>query len=65
MCIYDICKDGLGFYCFQRKETTISKENTSKRATTKKSTTNLSIQWDGIVLHMIYKNLYCYYGSYH
>ncbi len=52
MCIYGICKDSLGFYCFQRKETTISKENISnnKHATTKESTTNLSIQCDGMVL---------------
>ncbi len=66
MCIYGLCKDDFGFYCFQRKETTISKKNTSnnKHATTKESTTNLSIQWDGIVLYMFYKNMCCYYGTY-
>ncbi len=36
MCIYGIFRDDLGFYCFQRKDTTRSKENTSnsKHATT-------------------------------
>jgi hypothetical protein len=29
MCIYGIFRNDLGFYCFQRKETTISKEDTS------------------------------------
>jgi hypothetical protein len=39
MCIYGIFKDDLGFYCFQRREITRSKENTSnsKHATTKES----------------------------
>jgi hypothetical protein len=52
MCIYGIFKDDIGFYCFQIREATISKKNTSnsKHATTLKSTTNSSIQWDGIVL---------------
>jgi hypothetical protein len=36
-----------------------------KHVTTKESTTNLSIQWDGIILQMFYKNLCCYYGTYH
>jgi hypothetical protein len=27
MCIYGIFKDDLGFYCFQRRETTRSKED--------------------------------------
>jgi hypothetical protein len=22
-------------------------------------------KWDGIILHMFYKKLYCYYGTYH
>ncbi len=37
MCIYGIFKDDLGFYCFQRRETTKSKEDTSnnKHATPK------------------------------
>jgi hypothetical protein len=29
MCIYGIFKNDLGFYCFQRKETTKSKEDTN------------------------------------
>jgi hypothetical protein len=29
MCIYGVFKDDLRFYCFQRRETTRSKENTS------------------------------------
>ncbi len=35
MCIYGTFRDDLGFYYFQKKETTISKENTgnSKHAT--------------------------------
>jgi hypothetical protein len=52
MCIYGIFKDDLGFYYFQKKEITISIENTSnsKHATSKNSTTNSSIQWYGMVL---------------
>jgi hypothetical protein len=52
MCIYDIFKDDIRFYCFQRREITKSKENTNniKHATTLKSTTNSSIQWDGTIL---------------
>jgi hypothetical protein len=52
MCIYGIFKDDIGFYCFQRREITRSKENISikKHATTLKSTTNSSIQWDDIIL---------------
>jgi len=67
MCIYGIYRDDIRFYCFQRRETTISKKNTSnsKHATTKESTIDLNIQCDGIVLKMFYKNLYCYYGTYH
>jgi hypothetical protein len=40
------------FYCFQIREITISKENTSnnKHATTYESLANSSIQWDGRVL---------------
>jgi hypothetical protein len=36
MCIYGIFKDDLRFYCFQRRETMRSKEDTSnsKHATT-------------------------------
>jgi hypothetical protein len=46
MCIYDIFKDDLGFYYFQKKETTKSKENISdnKHATTLKSPINSNIQ---------------------
>jgi hypothetical protein len=45
-------RDDLGFYCFQKRETTRSKEDTSnsKHATTLESTIDSSIQWDGIVL---------------
>jgi hypothetical protein len=52
MCIYGIYKDDLGFNCFERKETTISKEDisNSKHATTQESTTYSSIQWDGTIL---------------
>jgi hypothetical protein len=66
MCIYGIFKDDLGFYYFQKKETTISKENTSnsKHATTQESTTDSNTQWDGTILHMFYKKLCCY-GTYH
>jgi len=51
MCIYGIFKDGLGFYCFQKKETTRSNEDTnnSKHATTQESTIDSSIQWDGTI----------------
>jgi hypothetical protein len=40
MCIYGIFGIDLGFYCFQRRETARSKENTnnSKHATTQEST---------------------------
>jgi hypothetical protein len=31
MCLYGILKDDIGFYCFQGRETTKSKENTSNR----------------------------------
>jgi hypothetical protein len=57
MCIYGIFRDDLGFYYFQRRETTRSKKNTrnSKHATTLKSLTNSNIQWDGTFLHMFYK----------
>jgi hypothetical protein len=67
MCIYGIFMDDLGFYCFQRRETTRSKEDisNSKHATTQESTTNSNIQWDGIVLQMFYQKLYYYYGTYH
>jgi hypothetical protein len=59
MCINGIFRDELGFYCFQRRETTISKEDTSnsKHSTTQESTTNSSIQWDGIVLQMFYQKI--------
>jgi hypothetical protein len=59
MCIYDIFKDDIGFYCFQKKETTKSKENISdnKHATTLKSPTNSNIQCDGTILQMFYENL--------
>jgi hypothetical protein len=67
MCIYDIFKDDPGFYYFQRKETTKSKENISdnKHVTTLKPLIDLNIQWDGTILQMFYKNLYCYYGTYY
>ncbi len=67
LCIYGIFKDDFGFYCFERKETTKSKENTnnSKHATTKKSIVDSNIQWDGIILQMFYQNNCCYYGTYH
>jgi hypothetical protein len=52
MCICGIFKDDLGFYCFQRRETTKSKEDASnnKHATTQESTIDLNIKRDGIVL---------------
>jgi hypothetical protein len=52
VCIYGIFKDDLGFYYFQRKETTKSKEDisNSKHATILKSTTDSNIQWDGTIL---------------
>ncbi len=67
MCIYGILRDDVGFYCFQRRETTRSKEDTSnsKHATTQESTTYSSIQWDGIILKMFYQKLCYYCGSYH
>jgi hypothetical protein len=67
MCIHGIFKDDIGFYYFQRKETTRSKDNTSnsKHATTYESTTYSSIQWDDIILQMFYQKLCCYYGTYH
>jgi hypothetical protein len=42
----------LGFIVSKKRETTRFKENTSnsKHATTYESSTNSSIQWDGIVL---------------
>jgi hypothetical protein len=62
MCIYGIFRDDLGFYYFQRKETTKSKEDTSnsKHATTQESIIDSSIQWDGTILQMFYKKI-CYY----
>jgi hypothetical protein len=67
MCIYGIFKDDIVFYYFQKRETTKSKENSSnsKHATTYESTTDLSIQWDGIILQMFYQKNCCYYGTYH
>jgi hypothetical protein len=52
MCIYDIFKDDLGFYYFQIRETTKSKEDTcnSKHATTQESIIDSNIQWAGIIL---------------
>jgi hypothetical protein len=52
MCIHGIFKDDHQVYCFKKKETTRSKENTSnnKHATTLKSIANSNIQWDGTVL---------------
>jgi hypothetical protein len=52
MCIYGIFKDDIRFYCFQRRETTKSKEkiNNNKHATTLESSADLSIQWDGTIL---------------
>jgi hypothetical protein len=54
MCIYGIFKNDIGFYCFQRKQITKSKENTNnnKHAITQEFTTNSSIQWDGTILQM-------------
>jgi hypothetical protein len=54
-------------YCFQRRETTKSKEDTSnnKHATTQESIANSSIQWDGTILQMFYHKFCCYYGTYH
>jgi hypothetical protein len=62
MCIYGILKDDFGFSCFQRRETTKSKEFTSnnKHATTQESTIDSSIQWDGTILQMFYQKK-CYY----
>jgi hypothetical protein len=67
MCIYGIFKGDLGFYYFQGRETTRSKENisNSKHATAEESLTNSSIQWDGTVLQMFNINLCYYYGTYH
>jgi hypothetical protein len=50
--IYGIFRDDFGFYYFQKRETTRSKENTrnSKHATTLKSPSDSSIQWDGTIL---------------
>jgi hypothetical protein len=67
MCTYGVFRDDLGFYCFLKKETITSKENTSNRkhVTTSKSLTDSGIQWDGTTLQMFYKKL-CYdYGTYH
>jgi hypothetical protein len=52
MCIYGIFWDDHGFFYFQIRETTISKEDTSnsKHATTQESIINSSIQWDGTIL---------------
>jgi hypothetical protein len=59
VCIYGIFKDDIGFYYFQIKESIESKKDTSnsKHATTLKSITDSSIQWDGIVLQIFYKKL--------
>jgi hypothetical protein len=67
MSIYGIFKDDFGFYCFQKKETTKSKENTSnnKHATTEKSIADSNIQWDGTTLQMFYQKNWYYYGTYH
>ncbi len=67
MCIYGIFNDDFGFYCFQRKETTRSKENTSnsKHATTEKSIAYSNIQRGGTILQMFYQKNCCYYGTYH
>jgi hypothetical protein len=52
MCIYGILKDDLGFYCFQKREITKSKENinNNKHATIQESIADSSIQWDGILI---------------
>jgi hypothetical protein len=52
MCIYGIFRDDLGFYCFQKREITRTKEDisNSKHATTQESTMDSSIQWDGTIL---------------
>ncbi len=67
MCIHRIFKDDLGFYYFQRRETTIFKEDTSnsKHATIQESTIDSSIQWDGTILQMFYKKICYFYGTYH
>jgi hypothetical protein len=52
MCIYDVFRDDIGFYYFQRRETTKFKKNTSnsKHATTYESPADLNNQWDGTIL---------------
>jgi hypothetical protein len=67
MCIYGILKDDLGFYYFQRKETTRFKEDISnnKHVTTQESTIDSSMRWDGIILKMFYQKNCYYYGTYH
>jgi hypothetical protein len=59
MCIYGIFRDDLGFNCFQKRETTISKEDTSnsKHATTQESTTNSNIRWDDTILQMFHQKI--------
>jgi hypothetical protein len=64
MCIYGIFRDDLRFYCFQIREITKSKQDTSnnKHATTQKSTTYSSIQWDGHnFTHVLSKKLMLLY----
>jgi len=67
MCIYDIFRDDLGFYCFQRRETTRSKEDISnnKHAPTQESIIDSSIQWDATILQMFHQKNCYYYGTYH
>jgi hypothetical protein len=67
MCIHGIFRDDIGFYCFQRRETTRCKEDISnnKHATTQESIIDSKIQQDGTILQMFYQKICCYYGIYH